>query len=73
MYLPAEHVGDPRPSPSTEAEAHGWAAAMSGAFRVEERKTGRGERARASGTRQIRRCRVTVGGRQGPADLFLTA
>jgi hypothetical protein len=30
--------------PSIEAEARGWAAAMSGEFRVEERKTGRGER-----------------------------
>ena len=30
--------------PSVEAEARGWAAAMSGEFRVEERKTGRGER-----------------------------
>ena len=30
--------------PSVEAEARGWAAAMSGEFRVEVRKTGRGER-----------------------------
>jgi hypothetical protein len=30
--------------PSVEAEARGWAAAMTGEFRVEERKTGRGER-----------------------------
>jgi hypothetical protein len=30
--------------PSVEAEARGWAAAMSGEFRVEERKTSRGER-----------------------------
>jgi hypothetical protein len=30
--------------PSVEAEARGWAAAMSGEFRMEERKTGRGER-----------------------------
>ena len=30
--------------PSVEAEARGWAAAISGEFRVEERKTGRGER-----------------------------
>ena len=30
--------------PSVEAEARGWAAAMSGEFRVEMRKTGRGER-----------------------------
>ena len=29
---------------SVEAEARGWAAAMCGEFRVEERKTGRGER-----------------------------
>ena len=33
--------------PSIEAETQGWAAAMSGEFRVEVRKTGRGERARA--------------------------
>jgi hypothetical protein len=38
-----------------------------------ERKAGRGERTRASGTRQIRGCRVTVGGSQGPVDLLLTA
>jgi len=31
--------------PSVEAEARGWAAAMSGEFRVEERTAGRGERA----------------------------
>jgi hypothetical protein len=30
--------------PSLEAEARGWAAAMRGEFRVEVRKTGRGER-----------------------------
>jgi hypothetical protein len=30
--------------PSVEAEARGWAAAVTGEFRVEERKTGRGER-----------------------------
>jgi hypothetical protein len=30
--------------PSLEAEERGWAAAMSGEFRVKERKTGRGER-----------------------------
>ncbi len=30
--------------PSVEAEARGWAATMSGEFRVEVRKTGRGER-----------------------------
>jgi hypothetical protein len=30
--------------PSVEAAARGWAAAMSGEFRIEERKTGRGER-----------------------------
>jgi len=34
---------------------------------------GRGERARASAPRQIRGCRVTVGGRRGPVDPFLTA
>jgi 5-methylcytosine-specific restriction protein A len=36
-------------------------------------RIGRGERARASGTRQIRGCRVTLGGLQGSVDLFLTA
>jgi len=30
--------------PSVEAEARGWAAVMTGEFRIEERKTGRGER-----------------------------
>jgi len=39
----------------------------------EEGQSGRGERARASGTRQIRGCCVTVGSPQGPVDLFLTA
>jgi hypothetical protein len=46
--------------PSVEAEARGWAAAMSGEFRVEERKTGRGERAQGSANQQIRGCRVTM-------------
>jgi hypothetical protein len=32
------------PYPSAEAEARGWAAAMSGEFRVEVREIGRGER-----------------------------
>lgn len=36
--------------PSVEAEARGWAAAMGGSFRMEERKTGRGERACTSHT-----------------------
>jgi len=38
--------------PSIEAEERGWAAAMSGEFRVELRQTGRGERARASLTQR---------------------
>jgi len=46
---------------------------MTGEFRVEVRKTGRGERAQASGTRQIRGCQVTLGGHHAPVDLFLTA
>lgn len=33
--------------PTMAAEARGWAAAMSGEFRVEMRQTGRGERSRA--------------------------
>jgi hypothetical protein len=37
--------------PSVEAEARGWAAAMSGEFRIES-KTGRGERASPSLTQQ---------------------
>ncbi len=36
--------------PSVEAEARGWAAAMSGEFRIELRQTGRGERACTSHT-----------------------
>jgi hypothetical protein len=44
-----ERVGVLGPSevwlfPSLEAEARGWAAAMSGEFRMELRKSGRGER-----------------------------
>jgi len=35
--------------PSVEAEARGWAAARRGEFRMEERKTGRGERSRPDG------------------------
>lgn len=31
--------------PSVEAEARGWAAAMSGEFQVQERKTGQSKRA----------------------------
>ena len=34
--------------------------AMSGEFRMEERKTGRGERAQGSANQQIRGCRVTM-------------
>ena len=34
---------------------------------------GRGERARDSGTRQIRGCAASMGSRQGPVDLVLTA
>ena len=34
--------------PSVEAEARGWASAMSGEFRVELRQTGRGERRQAT-------------------------
>ncbi|MGH7487302.1 MAG: hypothetical protein ACREMY_17135, partial [bacterium] len=30
--------------PSVEAEARGWAAVMSGEFRMQEHQTGRGER-----------------------------
>lgn len=36
--------------PSVEAEARGWAVAMSGEFRVDESKTGRGERTRPEET-----------------------
>ena len=34
-------------------------------------RSGRGEGARASGTRQIRGCAVSIGGRQGPVDLLI--
>ena len=34
---------------------------------------GWGKRARASATRQIRGCAVSMGGRQRPVDLILTA
>ena len=37
--------------PSLEAEARGWAAAMSGEFTMEMRQSGRGERARADSLR----------------------
>jgi hypothetical protein len=68
--LAASGIGFTR---ALRAENRGWAAAMTGELRVEVRKTGRGERARASGTRQIRGCAVSMGGRQGPVDLFLMA
>jgi hypothetical protein len=48
------------------AEDGGWAATMTGEFRVEERKTGPGERSQTSGTDLFvpawsLRCRVSSG------------
>ena len=53
----------------------GLDAAMPAVFEVGSKigEFGRGERARASGTRQIRGCAVSMGSRQGPVDLILTA
>jgi hypothetical protein len=55
-----------------EAEDGGWAAMTAGERRVEVRKTGRGERSGASGSRLIRGCQVTIGGDQA-VDASLTA
>ena len=44
-----------------------------GVLSTKEGQSGRGERARPSGTQQIRGCAVSMGSRQGPADLILTA
>jgi len=52
--------------------SRGCAAAMTGEFKVEVRKTGRGERIQATGSRQIRGCQVTVGGEQA-VDVYRTA
>ncbi len=49
------------------------AAGLADAFSSASAGVGRGERTRGSDTRQIRGCRVTVGGRRRPVDLFLTA
>jgi hypothetical protein len=59
---------------TVRAKAHGWDAAFgAGNQSISIGQSGRGERARASGTRQIRGCAVSMGGHQGPADLVLTA
>jgi hypothetical protein len=42
-------------------------------FRSQIGESGRGERARASAARQIRRCRVSMGGRLGTIDHVLGA
>jgi hypothetical protein len=47
--------------------------AETGVSTHEKGRAGRGERTRASATRQIRGCTVTIGGREGPVDLTLTA
>jgi hypothetical protein len=59
---------------TAHARARGWDAAFgAGVIRVKEGRSGRGERISGSGTRQIRGCAVSMGSRQGPADLVLTA
>jgi len=45
--------------PSLEAEERGWAAAMSGEFRVKERQTGRGERSGAETSQVVVRIATT--------------
>ena len=44
-----------------------------GVLNTKEGQSGQGERARASANRQIRGCVVSMGSRQGPVDLILTA
>jgi hypothetical protein len=59
---------------TAHAKARGWDAAFgAGVVCVKEGQSGRGERARASGSRQIRGCAVSMGGAQNPADRCLTA
>jgi hypothetical protein len=59
---------------TAHAKARGWDAAFgAGVVCVKEGRSGRGERTRASATRQIRGCAVSMGGRQWPVDLILTA
>lgn len=59
---------------TARAKAHGWDAAFgSGDQSISIGRSGRGERARASANRQIRGCAVSMGSRQGPVDLILTA
>jgi hypothetical protein len=52
--------------PSPEAESRGWAAAMAGEFEVEVRKTGRGERIGATGSRLIHGCEVVMASERTP-------
>lgn len=61
--------------PTPEAEAHGWRELWGETVLTSEHRGryGRGERTRASATRQIRGCRVTVSGLEGPIDASLTA
>ena len=59
---------------TTHAKAHGWDAAFgAGVVSSSIGQSGRGERARTSGTRQIRGCAVSMGGDQGQVDVSRTA
>ena len=60
---------------TSDAIALGLDAALPATFELGDQigEFGRGERTRASATRQIRGCTVTIGGREGPVDLTLTA
>jgi hypothetical protein len=59
---------------TARAKARGWDAAFgAGVVRVKDGQSGRGGRARASGTRQLRGCRVTVVSRQGLVGAVLPA
>ena len=60
--------------PSAEAERYGWSAVFGAdVLECELSRCGRGERARTSGTRQIRGCTVVMGGQRPLLGLTRTA
>jgi hypothetical protein len=59
---------------TARAKAHGWDVAFgAGVVRAKEGRSGRGERTRASATRQIRGCAVVMGSMRAPIDLHRSA
>ena len=59
---------------TAHTKAQGWDAAFgAGVVRVQEGQSGRGERIRGFDNRQIRGCRVTMGGRREPVRIVRSA